>query len=145
MSKTKIVLAVIGAFLALGLVFTFLGLAFGWIGAGAKVVSADNVRTQHAVVIGHFNAMDASAKNACTVQKSATGSSDRSPTLVEDPMLAYSATFNSIAADYNSAVDNNFKAGIVAPSGYPESVYINSIDTEDWCTVSKQLQNMRDQ
>lgn len=143
MSTGKIVWVSIGGILAAGLAITLLGLAFGWFGAGAKVISAENVRTQHAVVIGHYNAMDAAAKKACLVQKSATSSSDRGPTLVEDPTIAYASTFYNLVSEYNSTVDNNFKAGIVAPSGYPESVDINSLDTEDWCAVSKQLQKMR--
>lgn len=143
-STGKIVGVSIASLLGIAVVVSLLGLAFGWIGSGAKIVSAENVRKQHEFVISQFNAMDASAKKACSVQKSYKASPDAmAPTLVENPVVAYEATFFSAVASYNSAVDNIFKAGIVAPSGYPDSVDVNLIDTEDWCTVSSQLLDTR--
>lgn len=139
-STGKIVGVSIASLLGIAVVVSLLGLAFGWIGSGAKIVSADNVRKQHEFVISQFNAMDASAKKACAVQKSSEKSPDSmAPTLVENPMIAYESTFFSNVAAYNSAIDNTFKAGIVGPSGYPNSIDVNLINTDDWCTVSNQL------
>lgn len=143
MNKNKtIIWSVVGVILALLVVFV-VGFATKWFGTAVDVVSPNNVKAQYEQVIDKFEAMSASAKNACTVQKSSLTENKRSATLVEDPMLAYSATFNRNVADYNSAMDNLFKAKIVAPAGYPSSVDVNQIDTEDWCTVDKQLRNLK--
>lgn len=139
----KVVASVVGTFIVVAILTIILGFAFGWFKTGVGVVSADNVKAQNEQVIGHYNDMIAAAKNTCTVQKAAKSQDERSALLVEDPTLAYTATFNRIVADYNSSVDNLFKAGIVKPKGYPESVDINSLDTEDWCSVPKQLLDLR--
>jgi hypothetical protein len=132
-------LKIIGAILGVLLVIWAIGFTAGWFMTGAAVVSPENVKAQHEQVIGKYEAMIAAAGNACTVQQSQPEGSDKSPTLVEKPVLAYAATFRSIAASYNSSVDNLFKAGIVAPPGYPKSVDIKALDTSDWCTVPDQL------
>lgn len=129
----------IGTVLALVLVFAGIGYVAKWGNTAVDIVSPENVKAQHEQVIGKFNSMIASAKNTCTVQKAGTAGGKRSSTLVEDPTLAYSATFNKIVSEYNSSVDNLFKAGIVAPPGYPKSVELNELDTTDWCSVPKQL------
>ena len=143
MSKgLKITLVVVAGFLA-SLILVVIGFVSKWFDTAVDVVSPDNVKAQHEQVIGKYNGMIAAADNTCTVQESGTAGNDRSATLVEDPTLAYQATFRKIVSEYNSSVDNLFKAGIVAPPGDPESVDINSLDTSDWCTVSDQLIDSR--
>jgi hypothetical protein len=139
----KVTFSCLGIIVVLAIVFGVTGLALGWFRTATEVVSPANVKAQHEQVIGKYESMIAAAGNACTVQGSDGKSSEKSPTLVESPVLAYEATFRRIVADYNASVDNLFKAGIVAPPGYPESVDLKSIDTTDWCTVPDQLIALR--
>lgn len=140
----KITLWFIGGVLFLSLVFGIIGFTQGWFRAATDIVSPDNVKRQHAQVIGKYEDLIAAADNTCTVQEAGESEvTDRSATFVESPTLAYEATFRSIVADYNASVDNLFEAGIVAPPGYPESVDLKSLDTTDWCTVSDQLINLK--
>lgn len=137
------------AFITLGLVagaaiiFTVLGLAMGWFKTGTDIISADNVKQQHEHVIGHYESLIAAADNVCAAQGEVETDS-RSATLVESPAMAYEATFRNIVVDYNSAMDNLFRAKIVAPPGYPESLAIKDLDTTDWCTVSSQLHELKE-
>jgi hypothetical protein len=135
-----------GALLALGLVIVVLaiiGFASGWGRTAVQVVSPENVKAQHELVIGHYNDLRAAADNLCTVQEAAAvEKSDRSPVLVESATLAYEATFRNIRADYNAAVENLFKAKIVMPAGYPTSTELNALDTKDWCHVTEQLDTL---
>lgn len=139
----KVAIWFILAVLAIGLVFGVIRFVGGWGNTAAEVVSPDNVKAQHEKIIGHYQAMIAAADNACTVQASGESEGNsKSPTLIEDPTLAYEATFRNIVADYNASMDNIFKAGIVAPPGYPSSVELSNLDTTDWCTVSEQIRSI---
>ena len=140
---TKIVVGFIAFCLAIGAVFGIINLVSGWGKAATDVVSADNVKIQHEQIIGKYESMIAAADNNCQIQQAGESESNsKSPTLVEDPTLAYAATFRNIVADYNSSMDNLFKAKIVAPSGYPKSVELHNLDTSDWCTVSSQIRSL---
>lgn len=134
----------VGVIVALALAGTVIGFANNWGRTAVEVISPANVKAQHEQVITKFEALRVAAGNACAVQQSAAKKGDsRTPTLVEDPTLAYTATFRNIAADYNSAVQNLFKAKVVMPPGYPQAVQLNQIDTTDWCTVTSQLDALR--
>lgn len=129
-------LATAGAFLLSGC-----SVVSSWWGEGKKVVSAPHVTEQYEVVIGHYNSMIAAANNACNAITS-TGN-DRSSTLVEDPAMAYKATFRAIQTEYVNALDNVFKAGLVGPPGYPSPDEVKAINTKDFCLVGEDLIHMR--
>lgn len=139
----KAFLWVAGVVLTLTVAGGLIGLAQGWFQAGKDIVSPENVKRQHSQVIGAYESLIAAADNVCSVQEDVVEADGRSATFVESPTLAYEATFRDIVADYNSTVDNLFKAGIVAPPGYPDSIELKSLDTTDWCTVSQQLKEMK--
>lgn len=90
------------------------GFALNWLGAATDVVSPTNVKEQYAAVIEDWNALEASAENACGAEDAAH--SQQGPTLVEDPALAYKAKYRSIAVDYNRRETNIFEANLVGPS-----------------------------
>ncbi len=132
------------AAVALIVMLVLLSLGLGWFGAGAHVVSAENVQKQYGTVIGEYNDMVVAAQNACTVQKSVgKASTDKEPTLVESPTLAYEATFRNLVSKYSATVDNPFEGKVVVPPGYPTSHQLAGLDTTDWCTVSSQLQSLK--
>lgn len=129
-------LATAGAFLMSGC-----SVVSSWVGEGKKVVSAPHVTEMHELVISHYNSMIAAANNACNAIT--TAGNDRSATLVEDPAMAYKATFRAIQTDYASAMDNVFKAGLVGPPGYPSASQVKAIDTTDFCAVGEDLIHLR--
>lgn len=137
----KFILKLIGVILAFVIVIGFIGFVAGWFNKGKEIVGPENVEQQFSVVITHYESLIAASENACQVQEAGTGeSSDRDPTLIEGPELAYAAQYRKIEAKYISTVDDAFKAGIVKPFGYPTSEEIRMINTNDWCTVSQQLE-----
>lgn len=134
-----------GIAVAASIALTGCGFIGSWAQTGVDVISPENVKAQHETVIGKYNAMLTTADNACTVQEAGEApGTNRSATLVESPTLAYEATFRNARTGYNNAVDNLFKAKIVAPPGYPKSVNTLDVDTDDWCTVSEQIRALRD-
>ncbi|MCL2089872.1 MAG: hypothetical protein FWH11_01380 [Micrococcales bacterium] len=114
-----------------------LGFALGWFGRMVDVVAPDNVTEQHRAIIQDWQTMTTAAANACQAQTA--GTNPASPTLVEDPAMAYAATFRSIAADYNRRQANVFEARVAGPAGYPDSVAVPSGDV-DWCAVVVSLE-----
>lgn len=139
MSGWKIFWSTVGIFVLIGVVTTVIGFANNWGRTAVDVVSPDNVKKQHEQIIGKYNSMIAAADNVCTVSKSSATDASKAPTLVENSTTAYQSTFRNIVTDYNSSMENIFKAKIVAPEGYPKSVPLSKLDTKDWCTVSDQI------
>lgn len=139
MKKTLQVVGCIGAVLVL----IIGGIFASWFFFIADKASPENVQQQHTEVIDAFNGVLNAADNACVMQGSPSDSGGRGPTLVEDPNAAYLSTFNNSLKNYNDSVDNLFRAGIVRPSGYPDHISVSDLDTSDWCTVSSQVQELK--
>ena len=117
--------------------------AANWFFFAADKAAPENVQQQHTEVIDSFNGIINAADNACAIQGSSADDSDRDPTLVENPDAAYVSTFNNAVQSYNDKVDNLFRAGIVRPAGYPDHISTSELDTTDWCTVSSQVQDLK--
>lgn len=126
----------LGLLLVLGIGFTLLGFAQGWFSRGAEIVGPRNVSDQHFQIAEGWQSLQVAAANVCTA--GTTQANENSPTLVEDPTLAYKATFRNIAAEYNRRQANLFEAKIAGPPGYPERVVIPG-DGADWCTISGEM------
>lgn len=139
MNRNLQVIGCIGAVLVL----IIGGFAASWFFFIADKAGPENVEQQHTEVIDAFNGIINAADNACVTQGDPEDSGDRGPTLVEDPNAAYVATFNNSLQNYNDKVDNLFRAGIVRPSGYPDHIAVSDLDTSDWCTVSSQVQALK--
>ena len=139
MSRTAKTLTAIGAVLAL----IIGGFIASWFFFIADKAGPENVQQQHTEVIDAYNGILNSADNACVMQGTTSDDEGREPTLVEDPNAAYVATFNNSVQNYNDKVDNLFRAGIVRPSGYPDHISVSDLDTSDWCTVSSQVQDLK--
>ena len=139
MDKT---LKTVGCIVAI-LVLIIGGFAAGWFFFIADKAGPENVQRQHTEVIDAYNGILNAADNACVTQGSASDDGGKEPTLVEDPNAAYVSTFNNSVQNYNDKVDNLFRAGIVRPSGYPDHISVGDLDTSDWCTVSSQVQDLK--
>lgn len=138
----RVVFALIGAILAVGVLGSLIGLASGWWNAGVQVVSASNVKEQYAQAINEWESLKTSAFNACSAQSAETD--ENSPTFVEGPELAYAATYRRSVVEYNSRMKNIFEAKLVGPSGYPREVpRLDVGPTTDWCSVSEELASIK--
>lgn len=139
----KLIAGILAIIVVIGLIFTVLGFAFGWLGKAAEVAGPENVSKQYDLVITDWNALTTAADNACSAQKGAKGESD--PTFVENPAQAYIATYRNLRTEYNATQANIFKAKAVGPRGYPSFVpnFPESTGANpDFCQVSTQLATM---
>lgn len=96
------------------------GFIVSWIGAAAEVVSPDNVRQQYALAYQDYNALQATAQNACVIRdavKNAT--SDDEKTQRESQLLAVQTNYNNIASQYEARMQNIFQAKKVKPTDLP--------------------------
>lgn len=137
-------LILLGLLLVTGIVVTIVGFANNWGQKAVKVVSPANVEKQYGVIIDNWEALTASADNACLAQSGET--SEDGPLLIESPEMAYAATYRSVRADYNAAWANVFDAGLVGPPGYPKSIpnWTSGADP-DFCTISTNLVLLQDE
>lgn len=132
---------ILGTVILLAIVFSVVGFASNWWKKGVDVVSPKNVEKQYVRVIDNWEALYASAENACIAISS---SNENSPTFVESPEAAYAATFRRIVVDYNRRQANLFEAGLVGPPGYPKEVPRSLGADGDWCSVPVQLDSLQD-
>lgn len=144
MKYAKWYFAAVGAIVLVAVTLSLIGLGMGWFNAGGKVISADNVKKQHTVVIGQYQDMIGAAENACSAQQAAAGTkTDKDALVLESPIAAREATFRSLVSKYSATVDNPFEGQVVVPDGYPTSAELSGLDTSDWCTVGEQLKALR--
>jgi hypothetical protein len=113
-------LGVIAVVVVLAVVIGVIGWIGNWFNTAAEVAGPENVKAQYHAVIEDWNAMEAAAENACGAENSK--GSRQSPTLLEDPALAYKAKYRQIVVDYNRRQANIFEAKVVGPSfnEYPQ-------------------------
>ncbi|QDF15434.1 hypothetical protein SEA_MOLLYMUR_74 [Gordonia phage Mollymur] len=139
----KILFATVGVMILLLLGVGACNLAVGYGNKAAEVVGVDNVETQHTQVIERFSALQDAANNACAAGQATAGNGG--PLLVEDPALAYAATYFNIRTDYNRRMANLFEAKIVAPSGYPKQIpaFPEAKTGGNWCTVAEKIAELQ--
>jgi len=117
----KLVLKVVGAVLALSLVICGAGWIFGWFKTAADVVGPDNVRKQWEFAYEYDRSLTAIANNWCSFKKTedATNDAEAKPQWTS-MRLAQETLYNGRKAEYDAALANAFKAGLVAPPDVPE-------------------------
>lgn len=105
-----------------------------------RVLSVKNIREQETAILEDWQNLLVAVGNACEAVNAK--SDENSPTLVENPAMAYAATARKARTDYNRRQHNLFEARIVGPKGYPKTVPEDmSMDgpKPDWCAISKTL------
>lgn len=111
------------AFLALvfclGIVWGVLSWASSWGGEAKRITGPDNSREQTTAVLADWRGLQAAAGNACDAK---TNAGTDSPTLVEDPTLAYRATYRRIKADYDRRMGNLFEAAATRKLPLPDAL-----------------------
>lgn len=126
------------------LVVSVLGFAIGWFNTGKDIVGPANVKAQNFQVRQSWNELVTGADNACQASATNTGQQG-DPTFLEDPALAYAASYRRTWAEYNRRMDNAFEAKVIRRLGltaYPRHVpdFREAHGKHpDWCKVSENL------
>jgi hypothetical protein len=114
------VLKVLAVILVLGLLVGACNWIGSWGGEAARVTSPQNVREQNTAIVGDWQALQRAAENACDAKDAAKQNGD--PTLVEDPALAYKATYRNIQQDYDRRMANLYEAQAVRNLPLPSNL-----------------------
>lgn len=105
-------------------VVSIIGGCAAWIGGygseAKRVTGVENVRDQNTQILDLWENMDAAAQNVCDVGSQKKGEGD--PTFVEDPTLAYKATYRKAAAEYNRRMENLYEAQAVRSLPLPSNL-----------------------
>jgi hypothetical protein len=112
--------AAVSAVVALGVLFGVLGLAFGWFDAVTDVVSPENVKTQYRDAYTGYEALKATAGDICAAKSAVAAETDqdaKSQRVSEE--LAYEQNYRRIAASFDAAYDDAFRAEHVGPGDLP--------------------------
>lgn len=129
-----------GLFVAGFLAVAVIGGVIGWVGSwgdeAKRVTGVQNVKEQNTQIIAAWEGMQAAAQNACSAKGATSGEAD--PTLVENPALAYDATFRRIRADYNRRMANLYEAQAVRKLPLPSNL-------KDYPEVAPTLEQMQAQ
>lgn len=115
---TKALVAIVALVVIVALISDIGHWAFGWFNGAAEVTGFQNTKQQYGIIISDYEGLKAAARNACRAEDAAKANG--SPTLVEDPAMAYEATYERIAVDYNTHENDVFQGGLVGPGGYPK-------------------------
>jgi hypothetical protein len=126
------ILAIAAIAIAAIIGITLLGLGGGWFGAGANVVSAGNVREQFRDGYTNYESLNAIAANYCSAQSAlaaTTEPSERSQRITQ--VAAQEQNYNRVAANYNAAMRDAFRAKFVKPGDLPETAPTFAAATRD--------------
>lgn len=91
-----------------------------WGGEAGRVTGVENVKEQNTRLLDDWEQMQAAAENVCDVRVTAQGQDN--PTLLEDPTVAYRATYRRIKADYDRRMANLFEAQAVRNLHLPSNL-----------------------
>lgn len=119
-TSARWIVGIVGTILMLVVIGGIISFASGWGGEAKRVISVPNAREQTTVILGDQRALVAAAGNVCDVRD--TPPDPNSPTLVEDPALAYRATYRNTKADYDRRMSNFFEAAEVRKLPVPDAL-----------------------
>jgi hypothetical protein len=110
---------IVGAVLALSLVICGAGWVFGWFKAASDVVGPDNVQKQWEFAYEYDRSLTAVANNWCTAKKAEDAATGDAKDQRVTQRIAQENLYASRKAQYDAALANAFKAGLVAPPDVP--------------------------
>lgn len=110
------ILGVVVVLVVIGTILSFVG---NWFNTDKAIFEPANVTKQYHFVITDYKAMEQQAEIACEISEK--GSSENSPTFLENPAQAYANKYRQTETDYNTRQNNFFEAEAVGPKGYPST------------------------
>lgn len=110
---------IIGIIVVLAVVGTITSFVGGWFNADKAVFEPANVTKQYHFVISEYKNMEQQAEIVCEVQEK--GSTESSPTFLENPAQAYASKYRQTESEYNTRQNNFFESKEVGPKGYPRN------------------------
>ncbi|WP_236791051.1 hypothetical protein [Amycolatopsis sp. GM8] len=109
-----------GCVVAVAVLVTVLGLALGWFKAATDVVSPENVKAQYHDAYTNYEALRATAGNVCSAEAAVAAEPDPSARSQRvSQVQAYQQNYRRIAANYDAAYDDAFRAKHVGPGDLP--------------------------
>ena len=123
MRRTPLGLAVAALLLVAGLTAGGCAVAWvaGWGGEAARVTGVENVREQWRFAYDYEESLGALASNHCSLQRQvdAETNPDTRDQRVSQ-LLAVEQNYHRVAAEYDAALRDKFRAGLVAPPDVPD-------------------------
>jgi hypothetical protein len=86
-----------------------------------KNTQMPHVREQTDAILRDWEDMKQAAATACNAKDAASDAD--SPTLVEDPVLAYKSTYRNLKADYDRRMENFFEAALSRKVPLPYGIH----------------------
>lgn len=108
--------AIIVAIIVVVLVLSF---SLGWFNAAKNVVSPNNVKNQYQFAYDYNNALRAIAQNVCIAEKAVQEAPEADKSERQSQLISYETLYSQRAGEYNSALENAFRAKYVAPADVP--------------------------
>ena len=132
-----------GVLLAAGIIIPILGFGFGWFNSTIQVVSPQNVREQYSTAYGDWEGMKQTANNVCSARAVVAAETDPSIKSQRISQLtAYGQNYTRVAADYDAAYDNAFRAKHVGPTDIPSKApSLDDMLTRVGCTTPDPLKS----
>lgn len=110
---------IIGLIILVVVIGSITKFACGWGATTAEIFEPHNVKEQYAKVIEDYVAMERQAETVCEIKQK--GSTESSPTFLENPAQAYATKYRQTEVDYDQRQHNFFKSELVGPKGYPHT------------------------
>ncbi len=96
--------------------------ALGWIGAGARIISPENVRVQWQFAYDYQASLEATANNVCRARQdekaAPEGTTERSQRTSQ--RIAQEQNYERIRAQYDARLADAFRAKLVRPPDVPD-------------------------
>lgn len=94
-------------------------IAGGWFDTGARIVSAGHVEDQWRTAYDRYNALRATAAQACDMERIVAESTGEAQTQRQSQLLALRQNYVRIAGQYDAALADPFRARLVRPRDLP--------------------------
>lgn len=109
------------AVIVISIILGAIGYASGWIGEAGRVTGVENVREQWRFAYDYDEDLRAIAVSHCAAVETAEGETDPDIGAQRNSQtLAIEQNYARVAGDYNAALRDKFRAGLVAPPDVPE-------------------------
>jgi hypothetical protein len=117
-----------------------LGLFLGWFSGTKNLATFEHSKEQVTAVLSDWTALQAAAQNVCDVEAAGSKDEEGDPLIIEDPALAYKATYRTIEQRYNRRMGNFFEAYVTRKipipgefRGLPETAPTLKAAQDEWC------------